>query len=85
MAAKAVVSSAESSASEAATATIVLSTKLTAVETKQIEAATSNNEFRWATLNRLDRMPDSQVGLSNAVAALDASVLLVVDGKRRQP
>lgn len=85
MAAQAVASSAQSSASDASTATVGLSTRLTAVETKQSEAATSNEKFQAATLSRLDRMSDSLVGLSNAVAALTASVQLVVDEKRSSP
>ncbi len=84
MAAQAVASSAQSSASDASTATVALSTRLTAVETKPTEAATSNKEFQSATLNRLDRMSDSLVGLSNAVAALTASVQLVVDERRNR-
>ncbi|WP_144223483.1 hypothetical protein [Mesorhizobium amorphae] len=85
MAAQAVASSAQTSASDASTATSALSTRLTAVETKQSEAATSNERFQTATLSRLDRMSDSLVGLSNAVAALTASVQLVVDEKRSRP
>lgn len=84
MAAQAVASSAQTSASDASTASVALSTRLTAVETKQTEAATSNKEFQSATLNRLDRMSDSLVGLSNAVAALTASVQLVVDERRNR-
>ncbi|MFD9901272.1 hypothetical protein [Mesorhizobium sp. NPDC059025] len=85
LAAQAVASSAQSSASDASTATVALSTRLTAVETKQSEAATSNEKFQAATLNRLDRVQDSIVGLSNTVAALTATLQTIVDDKRRQP
>lgn len=85
MAAQAVASSAQSSASDASTATVALSTRLTAVETNQAAAATSNEKFQTATLNRLDRVQDSIVGLSNTVAALTATLQAVVDDKRSRP
>ncbi len=85
MAAQAVASSAQTSASDASTATSALSTRLTAVETKQSEAATSNERFQTATLNRLDRVQDSIVGLSNTVAALTATLQTIVDDKRSRP
>ncbi len=85
LAAQAVASSAQTSASDASTATVGLSTRLTAVETKQSEAATSNEKFQTATLNRLDRVQDSIVGLSNTVAALTATLQTIVDDKRTRP
>lgn len=85
MAAQSVASSAQSSASDASTATMALSTRLTAVETKQSEAASTNEKFQTATLNRLDRVQDSIVGLSNTVAALTATLQAVAEERNRSP
>lgn len=59
-----------------------LSERLVAVETKQVRDAASSKEFQTATLSRLDRVQDSIVGLSNAVAALTATLQAVVDDRR---
>lgn len=85
MAAQSVASSAQSSASDASTATMALSIRLTAVETKQSEAASTNEKFQTATLNRLDRVQDSIVGLSNTVAALTATLQAVAEERNRSP
>jgi hypothetical protein len=42
--------------------------RLIAVETTQVQDAASSDKFQTATLTRLDRVQDSIVGLSNAVA-----------------
>ena len=60
--------------------------RLIAVETKQVQDGASNDKFQNATLTRLDRVQDSIVGLSNAVAALTATLQSVVsDQNRKQP
>ncbi|MHA6641365.1 hypothetical protein [Mesorhizobium sp. A623] len=60
--------------------------RLIAVETKQVQDGASNDKFQTATLTRLDRVQDSIVGLSNAVAALTATLqALVSDQNRKQP
>lgn len=46
--------------------------RLIAVETKQTQDTASSERFQAATLQRLDRMQDSIVSMSNAVAALTA-------------
>lgn len=78
------IETSQKSAQTASDLSIKLSERLTTVETKQSEATISNEKFQSATLSRLDRMSDSLVGLSNAVAALTASVQLVVDEKRNR-
>jgi len=60
--------------------------RLIAVETKQVQDAASSDKFQTATLTRLDRVQDSIVGLSNAVAALTATLqAMVTDQNRKQP
>jgi S-adenosylmethionine synthetase len=60
--------------------------RLIAVETKQMQDAASSDKFQTATLTRLDRVQDSIVGLSNAVAALTAThQAMVTDQNREQP
>ncbi|MBN9243923.1 MAG: hypothetical protein J0I98_14120 [Mesorhizobium sp.] len=61
---------------------VSLSERLVAVETKQVRDAASSEKFQSATLSRLDRVQDSIVGLSNAVAALTATLQAVVDDRR---
>jgi len=70
------------SADEASKLAAKLSERLVSVETKQAEATVSSEKFQSATLSRLDRMNDSIVGLSNAVAALTASVQAIMDDRR---
>ncbi len=69
-------------AQDASQFALKLSDRLIAVETKQAQDAVSSEKFQSATLTRLDRVQDSIVGLSNAVAALTATVQAVVDDKR---
>lgn len=73
---------AQQSATEASDKTTKLSDRLTKVETKQVEDAASSEKFQTATLTRLDRVQDSIVGLSNAVAALTATLQGIVDDRR---
>ena len=56
--------------------------RLIAVETKQVKDAASSEKFQTATLTRLDRVQDSLVGLSNAVAALTATIQAIESEKR---
>ncbi|WP_144223591.1 hypothetical protein [Mesorhizobium amorphae] len=79
------IETSQKSAQTASDLSIRLSERLTTVETKQSEAATVNERFQTATLNRLDRVQDSIVGLSNTVAALTATLQSIVEEKRRQP
>lgn len=48
--------------------------RLTVVETKQAQDSVSSERFQNATLQRLDRMQDSIVAMSNAIAALTATL-----------
>ncbi|WP_129415291.1 hypothetical protein [Mesorhizobium sp. Pch-S] len=75
----------QKTAQQASDQSIRLSERLTTVETKQAEATVSNERFQNATLNRLDRVQDSIVGLSNTVAALTATLQAIVEDKRRRP
>jgi S-adenosylmethionine synthetase len=59
--------------------------RLIAVETKQVQDAASSDKFQTATLTRLDRVQDSIVGLSNAVAALTATLQAMVTDQNRKP
>lgn len=59
--------------------------RLIAVETNQATAATAREKFENATLSRLDRVQDSIVGLSNAVAALTATVQAMAERQNRPP
>ena len=49
-----------------------VNSRLTVVETKQTQGDASSERFQTATLQRLDRMQDSIVSMSNAIAALTA-------------
>lgn len=73
---------AQHSATTASAKATDLSNRLTKVETKQVEDAASSEKFQTATLTRLDRVQDSIVGLSNAVAALTATLQGIVDDRR---
>jgi hypothetical protein len=57
--------------------------RLIAVETKQVQDMASNERFQNGTLNRLDRVQDSIVGLSNAVAALTATLQAIAEDRDR--
>lgn len=59
--------------------------RLIAVETKQVQDMAANERFQNGTLNRLDRVQDSLVGLSNAVAALTATLQAVAEERKRSP
>lgn len=76
---------AQQSATEASAKATKLSDRLIAVETKQVQDAASSEKFQQATLTRLDRVQDSIVGLSNAVAALTATLQTVVEDRNRSP
>ncbi|MBZ9822360.1 hypothetical protein LB528_23290 [Mesorhizobium sp. CA4] len=73
---------AQQSASEASSKATKVSDRLIAVETKQVQDAASSEKFQNATLTRLDRVQDSIVGLSNAVAALTATLQGVVEERK---
>ncbi|TPN79952.1 hypothetical protein [Mesorhizobium sp. B1-1-2] len=76
---------AQQSASEASSKATKVSDRLIAVETKQVQDAASSEKFQSATLTRLDRVQDSIVGLSNAVAALTATLQGMVEERKRMP
>ncbi|MCF6120550.1 hypothetical protein L2449_27375 [Mesorhizobium muleiense] len=57
--------------------------RLIAVETKQVQDMAANERFQNGTLNRLDRVQDSIVGLSNAVAALTATLQAIAEDRNR--
>lgn len=60
-----------------------VSDRLIALETKQVQDTATNDRFQAATLARLDRVQDSIVGLSNAVAALTRPLsTIATDGRR---
>lgn len=59
--------------------------RLIAVETKQVQDMAANERFQSGTLNRLDRVQDSIVGLSNAVAALTATLQAIAEDRNRPP
>lgn len=71
-AAAARIETAESTARIAVTQAAQVNERLIAVETKQTEDRASSERFQNAVLQRLDRMQDSIVNMSNAVAALTA-------------
>ncbi|WP_418460458.1 hypothetical protein ACNT8L_18250 [Brucella intermedia] len=58
--------------------------RLTVVETKQATADATAAKFQNDALTRLDRMQDSIIGLSNAVAALTATMQAREDYERRR-
>ncbi|UWF67384.1 MULTISPECIES: hypothetical protein [unclassified Brucella] len=58
--------------------------RLTVVETKQATADATAAKFQNDALTRLDRMQDSMVGISNAVAALTATMQAREDYERRK-
>lgn len=62
----------EKTASVAVDSTSKVNERLIAVETKQAQDTASSERFQAATLQRLDRMQDSIVSMSNAIAALTA-------------
>lgn len=58
--------------------------RLTVVETKQATDAATAATFQKDTLTRLDRLQDSIVSMSNAIAALTATMQAREDYERRQ-
>lgn len=76
---------AQKSASDASDKATKVSDRLYIVETKQTQDAASSEKFQNATLTRLDRVQDSIVGLSNAVAALTATLQSVVEDRKIKP
>ncbi|MDX8513508.1 hypothetical protein [Mesorhizobium captivum] len=76
---------AQRSASDASDKATKVSDRLYVVETKQTQDAASSEKFQNATLTRLDRVQDSIVGLSNAVAALTATLQGVVEDRKVKP
>lgn len=77
------INQAKQSAENASNTANNLKDRMTAVETKQVQEAASSERFQTLTLNRLDRMQESIVGLSNAVSALTATLQGVVDIQRK--
>ena len=57
--------------------------RLTVVETKQVTADATAAKFQNDTLTRLDRLQDSMVSMSNAIAALTATMQAREDFERR--
>jgi hypothetical protein len=68
------VTGVEQKAETTADQTAKINDRLIAVETGQTAALSAREKFEAATLARLDRLQDSIVTLSNAVAALTATV-----------
>lgn len=68
------IETAEKTAGVAVTQAAQVNERLIAVETKQTEETASADRFQNATLQRLDRMQDSIVNMSNAIAALTATL-----------
>jgi ABC-type anion transport system duplicated permease subunit len=64
----------EKSAQAAIAQTTQVNERLISVETKQTQESAAAQQFQNATLTRLDRMQDSIVNMSNAVAALTATI-----------
>jgi len=58
--------------------------RLTVVETKQVTADATAAKFQNDTLTRLDRLQDSMVSMSNAIAALTATMQAREDYERRR-
>lgn len=77
------VTGVEQKAETTADQTAKINDRLIAVETGQTAALSAREKFEAATLARLDRLQDSIVSLSNAVAALTATVQ--ADRKERGP
>lgn len=77
------VTTVEQRASSASNQVTQVNERLIAVETKQTQDAASSEKFQGATLTRLDRVQDSIVGLSNAVAALTATLQAVAEERNR--
>lgn len=74
----------QKSATDASDKSTKVSDRLYIVETKQTQDAASSDKFQSATLTRLDRVQDSIVGLSNAVAALTATLQSISEMRQEQ-
>lgn len=68
------IETAEKTAAVAVSQSASVNERLIAVETKQTEDRASSERFQNATLQRLDRMQDSIVSMSNAISALTATL-----------
>jgi hypothetical protein len=68
------IETAEKTAGVAVTQSARVNERLIAVETKQAEDRAASERFQNATLQRLDRLQDSVVSMSNAIAALTATL-----------
>lgn len=79
------VTTVEQRASLASDQVAKVNDRLIAVETKQTQDGAASEKFQNATLTRLDRVQDSIVGLSNAVAALTATLQAVAEDRNRPP
>ncbi|RWM47709.1 MAG: hypothetical protein EOR76_14455 [Mesorhizobium sp.] len=79
------VETAEKTAQSAITQAGEINGRLISVETKQTQESAAADRFQSATLTRLDRVQDSIVGLSNAVAALTATLQAVAEERNRSP
>ncbi|TPI13885.1 hypothetical protein [Mesorhizobium sp. B4-1-1] len=77
------VTGVEQKADATAEQTTKINDRLIAVETSQTAAQDARGKFESATLARLDRLQDSIIELSKAVAALTATVQ--ADRKERGP
>lgn len=78
------IETAEKTASIAVAQSAAVNDRLISVETKQAQESASNERFQAATLQRLDRVQDSLVGLSNAVSALTATLQTVIENNRNK-
>lgn len=74
----------EQSAGNATAQALEVKDRLTVVETKQATDAATAATFQKDTLTRLDRLQDSIVSMSNAIAALTATMQAREDYDRRQ-
>ena len=74
----------EKTATAAIDQSVKVNDRLTIVETKQATADATAAKFQNDTLTRLDRLQDSMVGMSNAIAALTATMQAREDYERRR-
>ncbi|MCO4316357.1 hypothetical protein M8997_004110 [Phyllobacterium sp. 21LDTY02-6] len=74
----------EKTATTAIDQSVKVNDRLTVVETKQATADATAAKFQNDTLTRLDRLQDSMVSMSNAIAALTATMQAREDYERRK-
>lgn len=79
---KAQVSVAETAATGASRKATDVSLRLAVVETKQENAADAGEKFQTEMLNRMDRMQNAIIELSNSVSALTATVQALAENQR---